>query len=495
MNSKLKEFLKLIEEEQNKNNSATIAEDVAIPISDPIESVSKYAQDIGKPRHNIAEAKDNIESNRWADPLLPLDQKFVTFRDMNDHYGKFLQRIQQQMSTIGGGGETKFRRLDDIDTSTIGVNRHLAYRPSDGKFYFQDITNSAVIIDDDYTTSVANNVISVINLPDDDIGPVQSFSFNTTPISASNTPGSLSWNASENTLNLYHIGGVTQQIGQETFAYVRNRTGSTIANGTAVMFAGAEQGVTSRLLAAPMVGDGSFDTLYILGITTQDIADGDDGLVTIWGSIHEVDTSAWNVGDLLYVDPSNPGKLINIKPTAPNNVIPIAAVLKKDATQGEIFVRPTIEQQRRYGTFSSSISHTAIVASTAYPIPLNTTEFNSGVTINPGDTSIINFNSSGLYDISINTQAISTNSSTKSLWLWVRKNGIDIPYTSRIMSVAGSSQYQVLTVSHNISISQNDYLQIMWAVDDITLSLEAANATSFAPAAPSIRVQISQSAL
>lgn len=41
-----------------------------------------------------------------SDPLTPLDQKFVTFDELQKHYRLFLSRIQQQLSTLGGGGET-----------------------------------------------------------------------------------------------------------------------------------------------------------------------------------------------------------------------------------------------------------------------------------------------------------------------------------------------------------------------------------------------------
>ena len=48
------------------------------------------------------------------DPITPLDQKFATLDDLQKHYSTFLSRIQQQLSTLGGGGETKLRYLDDV---------------------------------------------------------------------------------------------------------------------------------------------------------------------------------------------------------------------------------------------------------------------------------------------------------------------------------------------------------------------------------------------
>jgi hypothetical protein len=49
---------------------------------------------------------------KTQDPLTPLDQNFVTFDQLQKHYNKFLSRIQQQLSTLGGGGETNLTYMD-----------------------------------------------------------------------------------------------------------------------------------------------------------------------------------------------------------------------------------------------------------------------------------------------------------------------------------------------------------------------------------------------
>ncbi len=84
-----------------------------------------------------------IESRRWNDPLRrEQGEKFVTTKEMNDHYGLFLQRIQQQMASIGGGGEVKFARLDDVSSSTVGLNKYLTYNQATKKFFFDTIETS-----------------------------------------------------------------------------------------------------------------------------------------------------------------------------------------------------------------------------------------------------------------------------------------------------------------------------------------------------------------
>ena len=69
------------------------------------------------------------------DPLTPLDQNFVTLDQLQQHYRLFINRIQQQLATIGGGGETRLEFLDDVDRDTAKTNGYvLQYDSSVGKF-------------------------------------------------------------------------------------------------------------------------------------------------------------------------------------------------------------------------------------------------------------------------------------------------------------------------------------------------------------------------
>ena len=66
-----------------------------------------------------------------ADPLTPMDQKFATLDDLASHYRLFINRIQQQISTIGGGGAGFIKDLDDVSfDQTTGTNKLLIYNGS-----------------------------------------------------------------------------------------------------------------------------------------------------------------------------------------------------------------------------------------------------------------------------------------------------------------------------------------------------------------------------
>ena len=69
------------------------------------------------------------------DPLTPLDKKFVTLDKFQEHYTLFVNRIQKQLSTLGGGGAVNIRDMDDIDRSSAMVNgKVLEYDSSTGKW-------------------------------------------------------------------------------------------------------------------------------------------------------------------------------------------------------------------------------------------------------------------------------------------------------------------------------------------------------------------------
>ena len=52
------------------------------------------------------------------DPLTPTDQKFATLQDLAANYRLFVNRVEQQLYTIGGGGAVRLDTLDDVGIST-----------------------------------------------------------------------------------------------------------------------------------------------------------------------------------------------------------------------------------------------------------------------------------------------------------------------------------------------------------------------------------------
>ena len=303
------------------------------------------------------------------------------------------------------------------------------------------------------------------------------------------TPGSVSWDSFDATLDIGMEYGVIQQVGQEIYARVRNETGTTIPNGTVVGFAGAS---ASAVSVTPYLADGTQPSLYILGVMTHDLPDsGEKGYCTTWGFVRDVNTSAFAAGDILYASPTTAGGLTNVKPTAPNNVIPLAACIVSDATNGVIFVRPTIQQMQYYGEFSKTTDQSPAASNTAYALTFDNTDISNGVTIGSPASRIV-VPQSGLYQYDATVQITSTNSSDKSVWVWFRKNGTDVANSARVVTISGNGHYTPVSLSLTVSLAANDYVEMMFAASDTNVTIDNVAATAFAPDAPAVILNVTQ---
>ena len=102
--------------------------------------INKKLDAIGKEYETLSESLlSDPPSTDNPDPLTPLDQDFVTLDQLKDHYRLFVNRVQQQLYSIGGGGETRLEFLDDVDRDSAKVNgKLLAWNSTVGKFIGTD---------------------------------------------------------------------------------------------------------------------------------------------------------------------------------------------------------------------------------------------------------------------------------------------------------------------------------------------------------------------
>lgn len=331
--------------------------------------------------------------------------------------------------------------------------------------------------------------------------PVDYIDFNGTPPHA-NIPRRTSWNDQDDTLNLEHTGGVTQQVGLETYLRFQNNTLSTIPNGSSV---GLEHvgGVTNDNVV-PYIADGTFPSLNIIGITTQDIAPGDYGRVTVWGRVRDLDTTGtpygevWAQGDVIYASPSVSGGLTNFKPTAPEICIPLAVVVVLSSTVGALFVRPTIEQEENFGAFSDLTDQAIAAIYTPQAVTFNTTDASKGMSIGAPTSRIVSA-TSGLYSYAFSLQVTSNSASTKTVYIWARINGVDVPNTMGETTISGAATTLVAAWDYIFSMLPTDYFELMIASDSTAVQIThnaaqvGANGTAaFArPATPSAILTVS----
>jgi hypothetical protein len=110
-NKKKKTPISSVEEIEDTCVDTQVENSMISPISEDIVYKNKTLIE-----RSLGLLSEPIKTNN-SDPLTPLNQKFATLEDLNKHYSLFLSRIQQQLSTLGGGGETNLTYMDVPITS------------------------------------------------------------------------------------------------------------------------------------------------------------------------------------------------------------------------------------------------------------------------------------------------------------------------------------------------------------------------------------------
>jgi hypothetical protein len=298
-NDVVENILRKLTENEYKEDQQELVDNIIEEVEEGVKGINDIVRNIINPepqqdtKKYIKEGLLNIPSNeKNSDPLTPLNQNFVTLDQLQQHYKLFINRIQQQLSTLGGGGETRLRYLDDV----VGV-----------------ATNSS-FYDDKF----------------------------------------LQWNSTTNEAEFV-----------------------TINSGNIV------------------------------------------GIVTGY-----------------------------------------------------------------YGSFYDTTTQNVVGVNTYQPFTINTTDISNQVSI--ANSSHIVIANSGIYNIQFSLQIDKSQGSLAHVYIWLKKNGVDVPNSAGEIAVQGTAAEAIAAWNYVVSASANDYYELMWSSTDIHVEIKARNASGVVPAIPSI---------
>lgn len=118
-------------------------------IKSDVKSLYKLVEDIKKFQKELQEQQKTLSEEIQEqgtlladppdvdneDPLTPIDQNFVTLDQLQKHYKLFVERVQYQLSSIGGGGAGFIKDLDDVEfDQTTGNNKLLIFDQTRSKW-------------------------------------------------------------------------------------------------------------------------------------------------------------------------------------------------------------------------------------------------------------------------------------------------------------------------------------------------------------------------
>lgn len=179
--------------------------------------------------------------------------------------------------------------------------------------------------------------------------------------------------------------------------------------------------------------------------------------------------------------------------SAENKANQALALLEKLTTAVEALqmAPPPREFKRaRYGQFYDTTTQIPAAANTPYAITFNTTDVSNGVFLG-SPTSRITVDTEGVYNFLFSIQIDKTTGGTGLFWVWPRINGVDVIDSNSQVQIQGNDAEQLVTVGYFFDLHPNDYVEIMFAVNDTSVRPEAFPASAFYPSIPSIILTVS----
>ena len=147
-----------------------------------------------------------------------------------------------------------------------------------------------------------------------------------------------------------------------------------------------------------------------------------------------------------------------------------------------------------YGSFEERADITFATANAPQVLSLTTADFLVGVSLAANKITVAY---SGVYDLTVSGLFVNQNVQIQESFLWLRVNGTDVPHTATKFSVVeshgGTDGYLPVSIHHPLELNADDYVEVVAAVDNTNVYLEAyaAQTTPFVmPAIPSLMVNL-----
>ena len=222
-------------------------------------------------------------------------------------------------------GDVLIAEVDNpsVEADWTVVQANINYDASTVKTLYESNANTNAYTDSEKT------LVSTAIQPNDN-ATLTSLQF----VGGTGTQGTLSWNSTDETLDLNLSPDVTLQLGQEMVLIARNLSGATINNGTVVRVTGAS-GDKITVDLADASTEATSSTTY--GVVTETISNNSTGRITTSGLVRGLDTSLLTEGAAIWLGTS--GTYTTTKPDSPNHLVHLGYVIRAHATEGMILVQ------------------------------------------------------------------------------------------------------------------------------------------------------------
>ena len=118
-----------------EHSKKTFNEEKYLTINQKISHLEKVLETFNEKTILTEGVLDALPSTKTSDPLTPSNQNLVTQEQLKQHYQLFINRIQQQLTSLGGGGAGWLKDLNDVNYATL-------LNPNDGDVLTYNLANN-----------------------------------------------------------------------------------------------------------------------------------------------------------------------------------------------------------------------------------------------------------------------------------------------------------------------------------------------------------------
>jgi hypothetical protein len=144
--------------------------------------------------------------------------------------------------------------------------------------------------------------------------------------------------------------------------------------------------------------------------------------------------------------------------------------------------------------FQDLTDQTLVSANTPAVVTFNTTDWATGITL--VTNSQITVPKTGKYNFQFSAQFKCTDTQLQDVYVWLRKNGTDIPGSAGLVSVpnkhGGVNGHAIVGWNFFLSLAANDYIQLVWTAASTTVSIATFAAGGSIPSTASVVATMNQ---
>lgn len=115
---------------------------------------------------------------------------------------------------------------------------------------------------------------------------------------------------------------------------------------------------------------------------------------------------------------------------------------------------------RYYGSFFDTSNQSNVTPGAPMAMRLNSTDISAGVTVVSGTQ--VTVANAGVYNLQFSAQLAQSVSPANNVSIWLRKNGVDVPWTNTEVTLQGNGARYVAAWNFFITMAAGDNVQLMW---------------------------------